>query len=297
MTEKEREQGIYRVTIVGSFGNFLLLLFKSFAGIFSNSAAMIADAVHSLSDFFTDIIVIFFVRISNKPKDKTHDYGHGKFETLATLLIGFVLLLVGLGIAWNGTSVIISVIHGTPLEKPGMFALGAAVISIIFKEFMYQYTVVKGRKLKSDAVIANAWHHRSDSLSSIATFLGIGGAILLGNKWTILDPIAAIIVSFFIIKVAVKLMKPCVEELMEKSLPDEIENEIVSIVESFEEVSNLHNLHTRKLGNNCAIEFHIRMNGATSLTSAHDKVTEIEKQLKEHYGHGTHIIIHIEPMK
>jgi cation diffusion facilitator family transporter len=297
MTEKEREQGIYKVTIIGSIVNFVLVAFKFLAGIFGNSSAMIADAVHSLSDFITDIIVIFFVRISNKPKDKTHDYGHGKFETFATLLIGFVLLLVGFGIAYSGVSAIISVICGETLASPGMFALIAAIISIIFKELLYHYTIVSGRKLKSDAVIANAWHHRSDAFSSIATVLGIGGALLFGNKWTILDPIAATIVSFFVVKVAFKLIRPSLDELMEKSLPEDIEDEIKLIVESYEDVSDLHNLRTRKLGNNYAIEFHIRMEGQISLEVAHERVTKIEKRLKEHYGANTHVIIHIEPLK
>jgi cation diffusion facilitator family transporter len=270
---------------------------KFVAGIVGNSAAMIADAVHTLSDFITDVIVIVFVRISNKPKDKDHDYGHGKFETFATLLIGFFLLLVGIGIAWNSVSAIISVIRGAALESPGMLALAAALISIVSKEVLYQYTVICGRKLSSDAVIANAWHHRSDAFSSIATTMGIGGAIFLGDKWTILDPAAALLVSFFIVKVAIKLMKPSIDELTEKSLSDEVENEITAIIESFEEVYNLHNLHTRKLGNNYAIEFHIRMDGNTSLTLAHEKVTEIEQKLKEHYGQATHVIIHTEPTK
>jgi cation diffusion facilitator family transporter len=178
-----------------------------------------------------------------------------------------------------------------------MLALIAAVVSIVFKEVLYQYTVIYGRNLKSDAVIANAWHHRSDALSSIATTVGIAGAIFLGDKWTILDPLAALFVSFFIVKVAFKLAKPSVDELMEKSLPDDVENEITAIVESFEEVSDLHNLHTRKMGNNYAIEFHIRMDGKTSLAQTHDKITEIEQRLKEQYGPKTHVIIHTEPMK
>ena len=295
MTEKEREYGIYKVTIIGSIVNFLLLLFKFMAGIVGNSSAMIADAVHSLSDFFTDIIVIFFVKISNKPKDKNHKYGHGKYETLATLMIGIILLGIGLGIAWKGTTSIYSVIKGATLESPGIIALLAAITSIIAKEVLYQYTKISGQKLKSDVVTANAWHHRSDALSSIGTTLGIGGAILLGNKWTILDPIAALIVSILIIIAAIKLMKPSLDELMEKSLPEDVENDIIAIVETFEEVSDLHNLHTRKLGNNCAIEFHIRLEGEKSLDFAHNIVTKIENRLKEHYGDKTHVIIHMEP--
>ena len=296
MTDKEREQCIYQVTLIGSFVNFLLIVFKFIAGIIGYSAAMIADAVHSLSDFATDIVVLVFVRISNKPKDKSHDYGHSKFETLATLIIGMVLLIVGLGIAWSGTDKIISVIRGQILQTPGMIAFYAAIISIVSKEILYRYTVFYSRKLKSNAINANAWHHRSDALSSIGTAIGVGGAILLGEKWTVLDPIAALAVSFFIVKVAFQLIKPCVDELMEKSLSDEIENDITLIVESFDGVKNLHNLHTRKFGNHYVIEFHIRMDGALSLSKTHEKNTAIEKRLKERYGQKTHVIIHTEPI-
>ena len=296
MTEKEREKGIYRATIVGGIVNVLLVVFKFVAGFVGNSSAMIADAIHSLSDFVTDIIIIVFVRISNKPKDKSHDYGHGKFETFATLLIGIVLLAVGVGIAWNGCEKILSTFNGEPLQSPGMLALAAAIISIVSKEVLFRYTVICGRKLNSDVTVANAWHHRSDAFSSMATAAGIAGAIFLGEKWTILDPLAALLVSILIVRMAVKLMKPCIDELMEMSLPDEVENEIMDIVESFDGVSDLHNLHTRKLGAKCAIEFHIRMDGKTSLTETHDKVTEIEHRLKERFGAGTHVIIHTEPV-
>ena len=297
MTDQERERGIYKVTLIGSLLNILLVAFKFVAGVVGNSAAMIADAAHSLSDLVTDVIIIVFVRISNKPKDKNHDYGHGKFETFATLLIGIILLGVGLGIAWNGTSTIFSVIKGASLEKPGMIALYGAIVTIVSKELLYWYTIIQARKLKSDALTANAWHHRSDGLTSIATTIGIGGAIFLGERWTILDPLAAMFVSIFIVIMAYKLMKPCMGELMERSLPDEVESEIASIVESFEGVSDLHNLHTRKLGNNCAIEFHIRMDGETSLAKAHDRITQVEHRLKERYGAKTHVIIHTEPVK
>jgi len=206
------------------------------------------------------------------------------------------LLVVGAGIAWNGVSDIIFVIEGGTLPTPTMIALVAAVVSIVSKEILYRYTIVHARKLNSDVLIANAWHHRSDGLTSIATTAGIGGAIFLGAKWTVLDPLAALFVSIFIIVMAIKLMKPCLDELMEKSLPDNVENEIISIVESFDGVSDLHHLHTRKLGKSCAIEFHIRMDGKTPLEQAHNTVTEIEKRLKEHYGLATHVIIHMEPL-
>lgn len=297
MDSKSREKGIYKTTVAGSIVNLGLVLFKFFAGTLGQSAAMIADAVHSLSDFVTDIIVVVFVRISGKPKDECHQYGHGKYETLATLIIGFILLFVGVGIAYNGVTDIVIVIRGGTLPSPGVIALVAALVSVLLKEVLYQYTVVQGRKLKSSVVMANAWHHRSDALSSVGTAVGIGGAILLGEKWTVLDPIAALVVSFFIIKAAILLVKPAISELMEESLPADIEKEIVEVVDSFTEVSELHNLYTRKIGNAYAIEFHIRMDGKTTLQKAHETITEIEKKLRGAYGSSTHIMIHMEPLK
>lgn len=292
-----RKKGIYRVTIVGSIINFILLLFKFFAGIMGHSAAMLADAVHSLSDFVTDIIVIVFVRISSKPEDEGHDYGHGKYETLATAIIGIALLFVGFGIFWNGASSIYHFLHGGSLQKPGMLALIAALVSIVFKEALYHYTVFEGKKLNSQAVIANAWHHRSDALSSIGTAIGIGGAILLGNHWRVLDPIAAVVVSIFIMKVAIKLLIPCVDELLEKSLPADVEDEIQKIILSFPGVSSPHHLRTRRIGNYYAIEVHVRMNGNITLEEAHYTATAIENKLKEEFGKGTHVGIHVEPIK
>ena len=295
--EVAREKGIYRVTIVGSVVNFLLLLFKFFAGIMGHSAAMLADAVHSLSDFVTDIIVIVFVRISSKPEDEGHDYGHGKYETLATAIIGIILLGVGFGIFWNGASSIYRFLHGGSLQEPGMLALIAALVSVAFKEALYRYTVFKGKRLNSQAVVANAWHHRSDALSSIGTAIGIGGAILLGNHWRVLDPIAAVVVSFFIMKVAVKLLITCVDELLEKSLPADVENEIQKIILSFPGVSSPHHLRTRRIGNYYAIEVHVRMDGKITLEEAHRTATAIENTLKEQFGKGTHVGIHVEPVK
>ena len=292
-----RERGIYRVTIVGSVVNFLLLVFKFFAGIMGHSAAMLADAVHSLSDFVTDIIVLVFVRISSKPQDEGHDYGHGKYETLATAIIGIFLLFVGFGIFWNGASSVYLFLQGGSLTEPGMLALAAALVSIVSKEILYQYTVFKGKKLNSQAVVANAWHHRSDALSSIGTAVGIGGAILLGSHWRVLDPAAAVIVSFFIMKVAVGLLIPCVDELLEKSLPADVEEEIQEIILSFPGVSSPHHLRTRRIGNHYAIEVHVRMDGKITLEEAHRTATAIEDKLKEKFGEGTHIGIHVEPTK
>lgn len=295
--KSSREKGIYKVTIVGSVVNFLLLVFKFFAGIAGHSAAMLADAVHSLSDFITDIVVIVFVRIAGKPEDKGHDYGHGKYETLATAIIGLLLLCVGFGIFWNGASSIYTFLQGGQLESPGVVALVAALVSIVSKEILYQYTVIQGKKLNSQAVVANAWHHRSDALSSIGTAIGIGGAILLGDHWRVLDPIAAVVVSFFIMKVSVQLLIPCVDELLEKSLPDEVEKEIEQALLSFPGVSEPHHLRTRRIGSYCAIEVHVRMDGQITLEEAHNTATAIERKLKEMFGEGTLINIHVEPKK
>ncbi|MBO7240699.1 MAG: cation transporter [Bacteroidaceae bacterium] len=295
--ETTREKGIYRVTIIGSIVNFVLLVFKFFAGFIGHSSAMIADAVHSLSDFVTDIVVIVFVRISGKPQDESHDYGHGKYETLATAIIGAALMAVGIGILVNSVIGIIYAFNGNILEAPSILALIAAAISIVSKEILYQYTVFKGRRLNSKAVIANAWHHRSDAFSSIGTLIGIAGAMFLGEKWRVLDPIAALIVSTFIIKVAIDLVKPCIDELLEKSLPNEVEGKILSIIHSFSEVKSPHHLRTRRIGNNIAIEIHIRMDGAMSLKDAHEITKNIEAALKEEFGKDTHIGIHMEPAK
>ena len=295
--KSSREKGIYKVTIVGSIVNFLLLVFKFFAGIAGHSAAMLADAVHSLSDFITDFVVIVFVRIAGKPEDKGHDYGHGKYETLATAIIGLLLLCVGFGIFWNGASSIYTFLRGGQLESPGVVALVAALVSIVSKEILYQYTVIQGKKLNSQAVIANAWHHRSDALSSIGTAIGIGGAILLGDHWRVLDPVAAVVVSFFIMKVSVRLLIPCVDELLEKSLPEDVEKEIEQTVLSFPGVSQPHHLRTRRIGNYYAIELHVRMDGKITLEEAHSTATAIENKLKEMFGKGTHVGIHVEPTK
>ena len=295
--KSSREKGIYKVTIVGSIVNFLLLVFKFFAGIAGHSAAMLADAVHSLSDFITDIVVIVFVRIAGKPEDKGHDYGHGKYETLATAIIGLLLLCVGFGIFWNGASSIYTFLRGGQLESPGVVALVAALVSIVSKEILYQYTVIQGKKLNSQAVIANAWHHRSDALSSIGTAIGIGGAILLGDHWRVLDPVAAVVVSFFIMKVSVRLLIPCVDELLEKSLPEDVEKEIEQTVLSFPGVSQPHHLRTRRIGNYYAIELHVRMDWKITMEEAHSTATAIENKLKEMFGKGTHVGIHVEPTK
>lgn len=297
MKGKDREKRIYRVTLAGSAVNVVLLVFKFVAGFFGGSAAMIADAVHSLSDFITDVIVLLFVRLSSKPEDSDHDYGHGKYETLATSLIGLALLCVGVMIMYNGVHSIVSAVMGNPLPQPGMIALAAALVSIALKEWAYRFTAKVGRECESQAVVANAWHHRSDALSSIGTAVGIGGAILLGDKWAVLDPIAAVVVSVFIIRTAWQLTKKSAGELLEQSLPAEMEREIVDIVAREPMASEVHHLHTRRIGSHIAIEMHLRMPGNISLYESHQHATNIEQELRKRFGVSTHIGLHVEPLK
>ncbi len=292
-----RQHAIYRVTIVGAVLNLVLIIFKMLAGILGRSGAMVADAIHSLSDFVTDVIVLVFVRISNKPRDVDHDYGHGKYETLATALIGVLLFVVGVGVLAGGCSSILAYLRGETLGQPGMVALWAAVVSVVTKEWLYRYTRAVGRRANSKAVVANAWHHRSDALSSVGTMVGVGGAVLLGEDWRVLDPLAAVVVSVFILKVSVDLVRPCVDELLEKSLPEDMERDITRLVLSAGGVAHLHNLCTRRIGNNVAIEFHICMDGNLSLTEAHRTASHIEELLREAYGERTHIVIHVEPLE
>ena len=292
-----REKEIYRITILGGLGNLALLVFKFTAGIVGHSAAMTADAVHSLSDFLTDIIVLFFVKVSALPQDESHDYGHGKFETLATLFIGLALGAAAAGIIYSGAEKMLLWFKGENLEVPGKLALWAALISILVKELLYRVTATRGRSLNSPAMVANAWHHRSDALSSIGAATGIGGAILLGRRWAVLDPIASILVGFMLVKVAWDLLKGCLGELTDQSLSPEDEEAIKGIIASFPEVSDPHNLRTRRIGNRVAIEVHIRMDGTLPRRTVHEQATAVEDALKAHFGPETIVTLHLEPTK
>lgn len=291
-----REKEIYKVTLVGGAINVLLTAFKFVAGILGHSAAMLADAIHSLSDFATDLIVLAFVRISHKPRDKRHEYGHGKYETLATTLIGVALFAVAVGIFLDGTKKIALWADGGVLVMPGKLALWAALLSIVLKELIFQYTYYMSKHLDSQALKANAWHHRSDALSSVGAALGIGGALIGGERWAVLDPIASIAVGAIIAKVAIDLIRNGVGDLMEQSLPEEVEQEILRIVNTVQDVQDPHELLTRRIGNQYAIELHVLMEGDKPLKEAHDKASEIEQLLKQRYGEGTHVIVHVEPL-
>lgn len=290
-----REREIYKVTFIGTAVNAVLIVLKLLAGILGRSSAMLADAIHSLSDFITDVVVIAFVRIAGKPSDRGHDYGHGKYETLGTLIIGILLGVAGIGLMVSGIGKIISTLQGKPLESPTAFALIIALVSIVSKEWLYRYTVRKGRQLDSQAVVANAWHHRSDAISSVGTLIGIGGAIALGGSWKILDPIAAVVVSIFIIKSGYDIIRPCLSELLEASLSEKQESEIIRIISSVEGIEGIHRLRTRRVGNTVAIDLHALMDGSQTLSEAHNKASEAERELRKHFGANSIINIHMEP--
>ncbi|MGN0210680.1 MAG: cation diffusion facilitator family transporter [Muribaculaceae bacterium] len=292
-----RQKDIYRVTLIGSAANLALTLLKFLAGWLGHSSAMIADAIHSLSDFITDIVVIAFVKISARPADRIFTYGYGKYETLGTCVIALVLIGVGVNVMVQGTIDTFAHFRGAIIPRPSMLALWAAVLSIAVKEAVYQYTIRAGRHLDSPAMVANAWHHRSDALSSVGTLIGIAGAIFLGDRWRVLDPIAAIVVSVFIMRVGWRLLKTALDELLEKALPAEDEQRILQIVASLPDVCEPHHLRTRHIGNRVAIDMHIRVDGNISLNRAHNLTTQLEHRLRDAFGQNSLISIHTEPIK
>ena len=292
-----RIDDICRITWLGAFVNLLLVAVKFAAGIAGLSAAMVADAIHSLSDLATDAIVIIFVKLSNKPADSDHDYGHGKYETFATLIIGTLLAIVGIGMMWGGGEKILDIFSGTMIPTPGWTAFAAGIASIVAKETIFQYTMHAARRTHSNTLAANAWHHRSDALSSVGTCAGIGGAIILGNDWVILDPLAAVVVSVIVTVSALKIMRTAVNELLEKSLPENIERDILDIVAEDPLLQNVHHLRTRAIGSIYTIDMHVRMPGDMTLSDAHRHTILLEQRLRQAYGKGTIINIHIEPLK
>lgn len=290
-----REKAITSVTVWGAVANLTLSLFKMAAGFYGKSSAMIADSVHSLSDLVSDVIVLVMVRVASRDRDKGHDYGHGKYETLATLAVSILLLVVGARLMSGAIGRIVFVIKGGTLETPGRIALWAAVASIVVKELLFQWTSHIGRKYDSPAVTANAWHHRSDAFSSIGSALGIGGAVLLGGKWTILDPITCSVISVIIIVVAVRMAMPAVAELTEASLPDETEDRILEIIRSAEGVEGAHELKTRRNGRVIIIDVHIVVNPELRVIEAHHISSKVENALKSEFGSQTQVSVHIEP--
>lgn len=295
-SEKVRSEKARKITFVGFFINSILSVLKITAGIIGKSNAMLADGIHSLSDFFTDIVVFVGFKFTEKPADKDHNFGHEKYETFATFIIGIALLLAGFDILQGGAVNVYKIAFKNEiLPRPKLIAIIAALISIFSKEFLFRFTKKIGEKINSPAVIANGWHHRSDALSSIGTLIGISVAYFLGDKWIIFDPIAAIVVSVFIFKVAFEIMLPAVNELLESSLDEKDVKYISNLIESNQGIKNYHNLRTRRIGSNIAIEAHLMFDKNISLYQAHAISESIEKTLKEYFGKRSIITFHLEP--
>lgn len=291
----QREKEIRNITVWGAVVNIVLTVGKIIAGIYGRSAAMMADGIHSLSDLFSDVVVLLFTHISSKEKDRHHSFGHGKFETLATLIVSLILVTVGVNLMSSGVKSIIAFFKGQALPEPGYIALAAAVVSIVAKEILYHATIRTGKKTGSTVVIANAWHHRSDALSSIGALIGISGSIILGKNWAILDPLASCAISVAVIVVAVRMAIPSLAELLETSLPEDVEAEIISTAFEVNGVKDIHDLKTRRNGMSFIIDAHIVVDPEISIVEAHDIATDVEDALRERYGHQTQLSIHIEP--
>ncbi|WNY23092.1 Manganese efflux system protein MneP [Methanimicrococcus hongohii] len=293
-SEYKSKEGI-RVTVIGMIVNIVLTIIKIAAGIIGNSAALIADGVHSLSDLLSDFVVIFSIRISAKPEDESHNYGHKKIENLASVIVGFMLLFAGILILYEGVTTIYDFTQGIPIEKPAMLAFYVALLSIISKELLYQYTHRVAKKLESDMIEVNAWHHRTDAFSSIGVAAGIGVAILLGDQWAIIDPIMAVLLAVYILYIAAKIIYNSTNDLMEASLSPEVNDEIKAIINDCDGVLNVHSLKTRKLGSSKAIDVHIMVEPDLTVNEASTIQKDVENCLKERFGPDTYVIIKIEP--
>jgi len=291
----ERVADALRVTWIGSGVNILLGFIKLLIGVIGRSSALVADGIHSFSDLVTDLIVIFGVWIGSKPQDETHEYGHGKVETLSVVILGIILIITGSVLFLSGAAKVLASYRGHIIVQPSWITFYTAIISIVAKEWLYRYTIKKGREINSKAVAANALHHLMDALSSIATACGIGGAILLGDRWHILDPVTAMAISVFIIKQAIDIILGSINELIEKSLGRGVEEDIINAVKSVPGVENPHNLKTRSIGNTSAIDLHIEVDRSLNIVEAHDISSRVETKIRELLGENTFIYIHVEP--
>lgn len=278
------------ITLVGALVNVLLILLKFFAGIFGNSQALIADAVHSVSDLFTDAIVLLGLRVGRKAPDEEHPFGHGRIETLASAIVGVALIATAL---YLGVDAALNIYRHTEYHPTNLALIGAGV-SIALKEALYHYTVRIGRRIKSQLIIANAWHHRSDSLSSIAVFMGVAGA-RINPSWHILDSFAAVLVSFFIIRVGLEILRDCLREFTDTAPPPEILHKISDCTRSVEGVLDMHDLRVRTSGGMWQMETHIVVNGQLTVFEGHRIAKAVESCLAEEIEDFDRIIVHVDP--
>ena len=292
-----RAESLVRLTAASSVANLVLSLGKVAAGVLGNSAAMVADGAHSASDLLTDLGAVWVIRAAGRPKDSNHNYGHGKFETLGSLLIAGSLLAVGIALVVQGVRALVGIGQGRALPEPGLLPLIAAIVSIGVKETLFQIARRAGRKYRSLVTTANAWHHRSDALSSVASLLGIAGARMFGEEYRFLDPLAAILVSAVICWTALKILRESMVQLSEASIDPDLCDRILETCAQIPGVCDPHNLRTRWVGSTIALDLHIRVDGALSVREGHERASQVEVALRGEFGDATMMNIHVEPTK
>ena len=286
---------IRHVTLVGFWINAALVALKLSVGYWGHSDALVADGYHSLSDFVTDFIVLYFVAVAYKKADSDHPYGHGKYETLASVLIGLILMIVAAFICISGIATVINVSNGEVLPRPDAWTIVVAVVSIVAKEFCYRYTVKAGNSINSSSLKANAWHHRSDALTSIATVIGVSLAYFLGEHWRVLDPIVSVLISIFIAISAFQIIRPTFRELLEGALPEEQIEQIRNVIAHVDGVERVHNLRSRRNGHSYIVDVNIHVAPDLTVRQAHKIATEVEHRLQSRFGRDMIIYVHIEP--
>ena len=279
---------VIKLGAVGIVGNVALSSFKLAAGIVGNSGAMISDAVHSMSDVFATMIAWFGVHQSKKDADDEHPYGHERVECVASLILGLILLATGIGIGFNG----VMTIAGGEYAAPGRIALLAAAVSIITKEAMFWYTMHYAKLLNSDAFKADAWHHRSDALSSVGSLVGIGGAIL---GFPVMDPIASVVICIFILKVAYDIIKDAFAKMLDTACSEEFEEELREFIASHEGVEAVDLLQTRLFGSRIYVDIEIAVDGEMKLRQAHDIAENVHDGIEEKYKDVKHVMVHVNP--
>jgi len=289
-TKISSEKAGRAVTLLGIFVNVFLIVLKFFAGIFGGSQALIADAVHSVSDLFTDAVVLLGIKIGSKPPDEEHHFGHARIETLASAIVGLALIATGL---YLGIEASFNIYRHTEYH-PTELALIAAGISIAFKEALYHYTVLIGRRIKSQLILANAWHHRSDALSSVAVLLGVTGAFIK-PAWHILDAFAALIVSFFVIKVGLDILRKTLREFTDTAPRPEIIKKIMQCSLTVEGVMDAHDLRVRTSGGFYQVEIHIVVDGQITVAEGHRIAKTVERCLAEEMDDLSSVIVHVDP--
>ncbi|MCH5171255.1 MAG: cation transporter [Erysipelotrichales bacterium] len=289
---QEKFEGVaLKVSLVSIIGNFVLSLFKMFAGIFAHSSAMVSDAIHSISDVFSSIIVIIGVKISSKASDKDHPYGHERFECVAAIVLAVILLISGLFIGYNAIDKIISGDFET-LKIPGIVALIAAIVSIVAKEIMYWYTRFHAKRLDSGALMADAWHHRSDALSSVGALIGI---VFARMGYPIIDVIASFIICLFIIKASVDIFKDAINKMVDRSCNIETEKSIIQCAEKQPGVIRVDLINTRMFGNRIYVDIEICAQRDISLAEGHDIASSVHDAIETSFPKVKHVMVHVNP--